>query len=270
MITSDTVIVPDSPEQAYQAYKEGESAILVAGSYGLKYKKGHYAVAIDLSRVGLDQIEDRGDEIVIGAMTKLAAVGASPLTQDLAGGAVCAGIRQIPDASLRQGGTIGGLLATKDPFSVVLPILLSLHVDVVLQDKGRMELRDYLSCPPMKEFITHVSIAKDVVYTAFHAYRALPTDEPYLVGAVSCSEDAWVVVVGGRPGLAAIAENASAELTEKGLAVRENVAHLASEELVFDNFGTCSEAERRELTVTMTRKLIKEAWKGHSRQLEGK
>ena len=58
------------------------------------------------------------------------------------------------------------------------------------------------------------------------------------------------------------------ELTEKGMAVRENVAHLASEELDFANYGTCSEQERRSLTVDMVRKLIKEAWKGRSAQLQ--
>lgn len=268
MITSDRTIVPESPEQAYQAYKEGPSAVFVAGSQGLKHKKDHYHVAIDLSRVGLDTIEDRGDEVAIGAMTRLASLAASPLVKSLAGGALSACAADIQDKTIFKAGTIGGLLAMKEPFSVFLPILLSLHVDVELQDKGRMNLRDYLSCPPMKEMITRVNIAKDVVYTAYKAYRALPTDEPYLVGAVSCSEEGWVVVVGGRPGLAAIAENASAELTEKGLSVRENVARLASEELDFDNFGTCSEAERRALTVDMIRTLIKQAWKGHSRQLE--
>ena len=52
------------------------------------------------------------------------------------------------------------------------------------------------------------------------------------------------------------------------MAVRENVAHLASEELDFANYGTCSEQERRSLTVDMVRKLIKEAWKGRSAQLQ--
>lgn len=270
MITSDTIIVPDSPEQAYQAYKDGDSVVLLAGSQGLKYRKEHYHVAIDLSRIGLNQIEDRGDEIAIGAMTRLADVAKSPLIKALAGGAIASCIAEIHDAEMVNAGTLGGILATKDPFSVILPVLLSLHVDVELQDKGRMELKDYLSCPPMKEMITHVNIAKEVVFTAYQAYRALPTDEPYLTGAVSCSEEEWIVVVGGRPGMAVIAQSASEELTEKGLSVRENVAHLASEELEFDNFGTCSEKERRQLTVQMIRDLVKKAWKGHSRQLEGK
>lgn len=49
------------------------------------------------------------------------------------------------------------------------------------------------------------------------------------------------------------------------MAVKENVAHLASEELDFGNFGTCSESERRALTIEMVRSLIKSAWKGYNR-----
>ena len=49
------------------------------------------------------------------------------------------------------------------------------------------------------------------------------------------------------------------------MAVKENVAHLASEELDFGNFGTCSESKRRALTIEMVRSLIKSAWKGYNR-----
>ena len=80
------------------------------------------------------------------------------------------------------------------------------------------------------------------------------------------SYDQWRIVVGGRPGAAAIAEKASEELSAKGLQARENVAHMVSEELDFENFGPCSEQERRELTIDMMRILIKKAWKGFSRQ----
>ena len=98
----------------------------------------------------------------------------------------------------------------------------------------------------MGELVTGISIAKEAVYTAYKAYRKLPVDEPYLVGAVAMRDDSWRIVVGGRPGLAAIARS-------------------ASEELDFGNFGTCSESERRALTIEMVRSLIKSAWKGYNR-----
>lgn len=269
MITSTAIVTPKSAAEAYAAYKDAASAVFLAGRQGVKHQKEHYEVAVDLSQTGLNSIEDRGDEIVIGAMVTMADLAASPLIQELAGGALCRYLKEIPACEEKRRSTVGALVASKLPFSVVLPILLSLHVDVLLQDKGRMNLNDYLGCPPMGEMVAQLAIAKELVYTAYSAYRLSAADEPYLTGAVSLyADDSWRIVVGGRPGMAAIAESASEELTEKGMAVKENVAHLASEELHFANYGTCSEAERRALTIEMVRKLIKEAWKGHSKQLQ--
>lgn len=265
MITSTTTVLPNNPAAAYAAYQEAGSAVFLAGTQGLKYKHDHYDLAIDLSKTGLNYIQDRGDEVAIGAMTPLWQIQLSPLIQKLAGGAISRAITEIGDRNVQRHATMGGIVFTKDPFSVLLPILLSLTVDVHIQDKGRMNLNDYLSCPPMGELVTGISIAKENIYTAYKAYRKLPTDEPYLVGAVAMLEDSWRIVIGGRPGRAAIAESASSELTEKGMAVKENVAHLASEELDFGDFGTCSEQERRDLTVDMVRRLIKLAWKGYNK-----
>lgn len=267
MITSTTTVVPDNPAAAYEAYRQAASAVFLAGTQGLKYRKAHYELAVDLSKAGLNYIEVQGEEIVIGAMTPLRQIKISSVIQALAGGAISRAISDITDSDVQQYGTLGGVISGKAPFSVLLPILLSLHVDVLLQDKGRMSLEDYLQCPPMGELVTGISIAREDVYTAYMAYRRLPSDEPYLTGAASLQDDSWRIVVGGRPGAAAVARAASDELTEKGMAVKENVAHLASEELDFGNFGTCSEAERRTLTVEMVRGLIKTAWKGYSRHV---
>lgn len=267
MITSTTTLVPDSPAAAYDAYRQAASAVFLAGTQGLKYRKEHYELAVDLSKAGLSYIEEEGDEIDIGAMTPLWQIKISPVIQKLAGGAVSRAISDIADKDIQRYGTLGGVISGKGAFSVLLPILLSLHVDVLLQDKGRMSLEDYLQCPPMGELVTGISIAREEVYTAYKAYRRLPSDEPYLVGAASLRDDSWRIVVGGRPGAAAIARSASDELTEKGMAVKENVAHLASEGLDFGNFGTCSEAERRSLTIEMVRSLIKAASKGYSRHI---
>lgn len=265
VITSTTTLVPDNPAAAYAAYRQAASAVFLAGTQGLKYKKDHYDLAVDLSKAGLTYIDERADEIVIGAMTPLWQIKISQAIQNFAGGAISKAISDVADKNIQRYGTLGGVISSKAPFSVLLPILLSLHVDVQLQDKGCMSLDDYLHCPPMGELVTGISIAKEAVYTAYKAYRKLPVDEPYLVGAVAMRDDSWRIVVGGRPDLAAIARSASEELTEKGMAVKENVAHLASEELDFGNFGTCSESERRALTIEMVRSLIKSAWKGYNR-----
>lgn len=151
MITSTTTLVPDSPAAAYDAYRQAASAVFLAGTQGLKYRKEHYELAVDLSKAGLSYIEEEGDEIDIGAMTPLWQIKISPVIQKLAGGAVSRAISDIADKDIQRYGTLGGVISGKGAFSVLLPILLSLHVDVLLQDKGRMSLEDYLQCPPMGE-----------------------------------------------------------------------------------------------------------------------
>ena len=70
MITSTTTLVPDNPAAAYAAYRQAASAVFLAGTQGLKYKKDHYDLAVDLSKAGMQYIEEREDDIVIGAMTR--------------------------------------------------------------------------------------------------------------------------------------------------------------------------------------------------------
>lgn len=72
VITSTTTLVPDNPAAAYAVYRQAASAVFLAGTQGLKYKKDHYDLAVDLSKAGLTYIDERADEIVIGAMTPVA------------------------------------------------------------------------------------------------------------------------------------------------------------------------------------------------------
>lgn len=268
MITSDVSVYPVSAAEAYSMYKSADSAVFVAGAQHLKSRQDHYDIAVDLSKAKLKTITDLGDEVSIGAMVNFSQLGSSKLIKELAGGAITRFIASIKDDELKRHGTLGGVMAVKNPFSPLLTIFMTLHVDVMLEDKGRMDLRDYIDCPPMHEMITHIVVAKEPVYTAYKLYQHLPTDEPYLTGAVALIDDEWRIVVGGRPGRPAIAYNASDELTEKGMAVRENVAHMVSEEMAFGDYGTCSEKERRALTIEMIRTLIKDAWKGHNKMLQ--
>ena len=136
MVSSDSVIAPHTPAEAYSAYRTVASSVLVAGAQELKRKGAHYKLAIELNHAGLSYIRDRGEEIAVGAMTTMAEIEKSPLLKELAGGAICASLRDVPDRELKQHATLGGLIASKQPFSVLLPVLLSLTVDVVLEDKG--------------------------------------------------------------------------------------------------------------------------------------
>ncbi|WP_101912924.1 FAD binding domain-containing protein [Megasphaera vaginalis (ex Bordigoni et al. 2020)] len=264
MTIQENSYMPATPEEAYFMFQQTAGASFRAGGQRHRYEKTQPPLTIDLANTGLSYIRDGGDELAVGAMTTLSDLEANGAVAGIDGGVLPRALREIHDRRLKENATLGALLAVKAPFSMIIPILLTMHVDVELYGKGRMSLADYLGCPPLGDMITQIDIAKGSGYGAFFFYRSLPTDEPYLTGAASIRAGRWRIAVGGRPGMAVLAERAAAELTDKGMAARENVAHLASEELEFANYGTCSGAERKALTVEMVRYLAETAWKGYS------
>lgn len=264
MISTTTVISPESAAEAYNAYQSTESSILVAGAQEIHNREGHYDLAIQLKDAGLAYIQDRGDEIAIGAMTTMKEIEHSLLLKNIAGGVIVECLKEFSDKDLKNKATIGGLVALKKPMSLLIPVLLALTTDVLLEGKGRMDLNDYLYCPPMGEMITEIVIQKERVYTTYQVCQSKEGEQVHLVGAVSMWDDHWRIVMGGRPGLAQIAEKASVVLSDKGTGARENVAHLVSEELEFSSTPDCTEEERRALAIDVVRRLIKKTWKGFS------
>lgn len=266
MYSSEFEVSPKTLDEVYSAYRSVESSVIVGGAWGLKHDDDrHFALAIKLGNLGLDFIRETEGEIIIGAMTTLQTLEKAACLQGLSGGVLPACIREIKNRDMKSAATIGGVLACKHRFSLILPVLLALNVDVYLQAKGCMSLSDYLPCPPMGELITQVVISKEKAITTFAAQRKSPEGMPCLTGAVTMCDDVWRIVIGGRPGIAAMAENASSLLSAKGMAERENAAHVASEEMDFADDAYCSEGERRKLAVQLVRDMIKRTWKGYSR-----
>ena len=149
-------------------------------------------------------------------MTTMREIETSSLLKELAGGVIVECLKEFGDTGLKSKATIGGLIALKKPASLLIPILLALTTDVLLEGKGRMDLNDYLYCPPMGEMIKEVIIQKELVYTTYQVCQSKQGETIHLVGAVSMWDDHWRIVMGGRPGLAQIAEKASIVLSDKG------------------------------------------------------
>ena len=111
-----TYVKAGNTEDAVARMAEGGQ--LLAGGMTLiptmKQRLASPETLVDLAGCGLAEIEDQGDTIRIGAMTRHADVAGSALVQDaipalaaLAGG--------IGDRQVRNRGTIGGSVANNDP-----------------------------------------------------------------------------------------------------------------------------------------------------------
>jgi len=125
-----------SADEAIAALGEhGDDAKLLAGGHSLlplmKLRLATPGVLVDIGRVGdLSYVEDRGDTIAIGALTRHADVQAS--TTVVAGCPIVAHVAgTIGDPQVRHRGTIGGSLAHGDPASDLPAVMLALGATLI-------------------------------------------------------------------------------------------------------------------------------------------
>jgi len=124
---------PGSLDEALALLGDEEARPLAGGMTLLPVMKQRLAMPdalVDLAAIDLAGIARSGDHIVVGAMTRHAAVAASPLVRaaipalaDLAGG--------IGDPAVRNRGTIGGSIANADPAADYPAAVLGLGATVV-------------------------------------------------------------------------------------------------------------------------------------------
>ncbi len=140
-------VAVDSADAAIAALTEhGDEAKLMAGGHSLiplmKFRLANPTVVIDIGRVGdLSYINDAGDHIAIGALTRHMMVETSELLKaDVPLLAHCAA--QVGDPSVRHRGTIGGSLAHSDAASDLPAALLALGGSVIARGpSGEREVR---------------------------------------------------------------------------------------------------------------------------------
>lgn len=126
----------DSAEAAIAALgQHGDEAKLIAGGHSLiplmRFRLAAPSVVIDIGRIGdLSYINDAGDHIAIGALTRHMALETSDLLKSQV--PILAHVAsKVGDPSVRHRGTIGGSIAHGDPASDLPAALLALGGSVV-------------------------------------------------------------------------------------------------------------------------------------------
>ncbi len=128
----------DSAEAAIAALVEhGDEAKLLAGGHSLvplmKLRLATPSVLVDVGRLdGLRYIEDRGDHVAVGALTRHRAVETSDLLRAQAP-ILPHATSHVGDPQVRHRGTIGGSIAHGDPASDLPAVLLALGATLVVQ-----------------------------------------------------------------------------------------------------------------------------------------
>jgi carbon-monoxide dehydrogenase medium subunit len=143
--TFDYVRAGSADEAIALLTEHGDEAKLLAGGHSLlplmKLRLAIPAVLVDIGRVtGLSYIEDRGDELAIGALTRHHQLEASELVRSQVP-LLAHTAHQVGDPQVRHRGTLGGTLAHGDPASDLPAAVLALGGTLVAQGpNGRREI----------------------------------------------------------------------------------------------------------------------------------
>lgn len=259
MFTVKTYLFAQTLDEAYEMLQKNKTNTILGGCGWLKMTNKRIWTAIDLTRLGLDTIEETDEQLRIGAAVSLRRLETCEAMQRLFGGILPQAVRNIVGVQFRNGATVGASVFMRAGYSDLLTALLALETTVVLHQGGEMPLSEFINLPYAKDILTHIIIKKDGRAAAYHSLRNTATDFPVLAAAVGRAGDAWTVSVGARPARAQRAVEAEQLLAQGKL---EEAAEAAARELCYgDNLRGSAEYRRmlaKTLVMRAASQLLKE------------
>lgn len=212
MITIQNYVRAQSLEEAWQLNQKRRNRI-VGGMLWMKMGRGSISTAIDLSDLGLDQIEENDEVFSIGAMVTLRQLEQHPGLAAYTCGAMEKAVRDIVGVQFRNLATIGGSLWGRFGFSDVLAVLMSMDTCVELYKGGIIPLEQFAAMKYDRDIIVRVIIRKTPGKFTYQAMRIQRTDLPVLNCAVSRVGGEYRAVIGARPGKAMLLRDEQGLLT---------------------------------------------------------
>ncbi|AQS59176.1 FAD binding domain-containing protein [Desulforamulus ferrireducens] len=235
MFTIERVLQPATLEEAYQVLNAHVSNTVLGGCAFLRLGSKKIGTAIDLSKLNLDYVLEKAEEIEIGAMTTFRTLETNPTLRECFNGVLPKAVSPIIGVQFRNIVTVGATVYSKYGFSDLLTALLALDTEVELHKGGRMTLIEFLNKSYPKDILTRIFIQKNKRRASYQSLRNSSSDYPILTVAVSELDQKWRIVVGARPLRAQIATKASEALSQSKLSAEDigQAAALAAEELSF-------------------------------------
>jgi CO/xanthine dehydrogenase FAD-binding subunit len=260
VFTLQNLVQPETVEEAYEILIKSRANTVLGGCAFLKMGSKRIGTAIELSKLNLDYIKEDSDYIEIGAMTTLREIETNPNLKEYFNGLLPKSLGNIIGVQFRNVVTTGATVFSKYSFSDFITALLVLDTEVELYDAGRIPLEEFLKLPFKKDILTRIFIKKSDGLASYKDFRNSASDYPVLNVAVSNLDNEWKIVVGARPGRAAIARNASLKLSKEELTdvEIEAMANMATEELEFGSNMRASKEYRKALCKVLIRRAVKE------------
>ena len=200
----------ESLEEAWELNQKKANRV-IGGMIWLKMSRGNVGTAIDISGLGLDQIEEKEDAFEIGAMVTLRQLEEHPGLAAYTDGAMRESVRHIVGVQLRNLATVGGSIYGRFGFSDVLTMFLAMDTEVELYKAGRMPLVEFAKQIGGRDILVKLIVHKDKAVYHYQSVRNTQTDFPVLTCAAAKRADgSYRFSIGARPGRAVLFE-ASAE-----------------------------------------------------------
>jgi CO/xanthine dehydrogenase FAD-binding subunit len=255
VLSIDQYLRATSLEEAYEALQRKNSAVL-GGMLWLRLGNRRITTAIDLSALGLDQIEVTEDDIRIGAYVSLRTLETEPRIREATDGVLTDAVKDIVGVQFRNMATVGGSIFGRFGFSDVVTACLALNASVELYHAGIMPLSDFCTAEGARDIVTHIRIPRRTVRAAYRVHRNSATDFPALNVCAAVCDGELTVAVGARP-LRAVAYRFPMET-----ACASTLAEQIADQIVVASNRRASAEYRKHLCRVMVRRALEEVLEG--------
>lgn len=257
MLTISNYVKAKSLEEAYELNQARTSRVM-GGMMWMRMSDARVKTVIDLSGLGLDQIEEENHVFRIGAMCTLRQLEQSEELKAFFGDGIAESVRHIVGVQFRNQATVGGSIYGRFGFSDVLTALLALDTFVELYNGGIIRLSEFVNRKPDKDILVAVIIRKSKRKFRYQSVRQTKTDFPVLacsvVTGVINGQETWFYSVGARPMKAALSEQhweVPSEISDEELA---EYAKKAASEFSYGTNMRGSAEYRQHLAEVMIRR----------------
>lgn len=240
-------------QSAWEANQKKGSVILGGCCWLRLSQQRNYRQAVDISALGLDTIEERDHEFVLGAMVTLRQIELSAPLNDDTQGAWKEAVRHIVGTQFRNLATIGGSVCGRFGFSDILTLLMALDAAVVLYKGGRMAIKDFAEVGAGQDILTHVIIPKKTRRTDYASLRLNTTDFPIIACAVAVTDTAVYCAIGARPLRAQVQVVPKADVVAKGI---EATAQALAEGVSYGDNTRGSAEYRHDMAIVLCKRLL--------------
>ena len=258
MLKIKNYVKAESLEQAYELNQKKSTCIL-GGMLWLKMSSRSFQTAVDLSGLGLDQIEETEEEFSIGAMVTLRQMEKHEGLNRFSDNAAAESVKSIVGVQFRNLATVGGSIFGRFGFSDVLTFFLALDTYVELYHGGIIPLEQFAKQPYDRDILIRLIVKKTKADCVYLSYRNTKTDFPVVTCAISSLDGKGCAVIGARPGRAQRTElpDAGREMItqEEG---REKLAEQTAARMTFGSNMRASAQYREQLAKVLLKRGLKQ------------